>query len=186
MFNDTIVIETIARPAPPDKRALDYLMASGAAAISIVVDIDGAMISLGLKPDAVAVFWLPQPKARSVAAKARAITGDGMTGVEVALAALHEAAVFHAAHLTEHSVAISRAGSAAERLEEFMTSMQGTGTLREFSKTYRRRRIAAAERGEGFMSYQTAVRRLRLALVPILMNGGKPSAGSLFAEVFNV
>jgi hypothetical protein len=184
MLHRTVVnASSVVRPAP-DKRAFDYLIASGAAAISIIVDVDGAIISLGMKPDAVAAFWLPQVKARSVASKARAI-GGGSMGVEVALAALHEAAVFHAAHLTEHSVAISRAANAVERLDAFMASMSGNGVLREFTRTYKRRRIAAAERGEGFMSYQTAVRRLRLALVPVLMNGGTPSAGSLFAEVFN-
>jgi hypothetical protein len=35
------------------------------------------------------------------------------------------------------------------------------------------------------MSYENAAARLRLALIPLLMNGGKPAVGgSLFAEIF--
>jgi hypothetical protein len=89
------------------------------------------------------------------------------------------------ATLTEHDIAVSRAGEAAKRLDRFMDSLRGTGALKEFTKAYRRRRLAAAERGEGFMSYANAVARLRQGLIPLLMNGGKPVVGaSLFAEVF--
>jgi hypothetical protein len=58
--------------------------------------------------------------------------------------------------------------------------------MREFTKMYKRRRLAAGLRGEGFMSYGNAELRLRRALIPLLMGGGKPAVGaSLFAEIFD-
>jgi hypothetical protein len=40
--------------------------------------------------------------------------------------------------------------------------------------------------GRGFMSYKIAEQRLRSAMVPVLMAGGKlPIGASLFAEVFD-
>lgn len=66
-----------------------------------------------------------------------------------------------------------------------MDSLRGTGVRKEFTKAYRRKRLAAGLRGEGFMSYGNAELRLRRALVPLLMNGGQPAVGaSLFAEIF--
>jgi hypothetical protein len=80
---------------------------------------------------------------------------------------------------------MQRAAGAARKLDEYLTSLKGTGVLKEFTRTYKRRRIAAAERGKGFMSYKVAELRFKRALIPLLMNGGKPAIGSsLFAEVF--
>jgi hypothetical protein len=58
--------------------------------------------------------------------------------------------------LTPHDVAISRATDAAKRLDEYLLSVRGTGTLKEFNRAYKLRREAAAARGEGFMSFKTA------------------------------
>jgi hypothetical protein len=86
--------------------------------------------------------------------------------------------------LTEHATAMARAGSASQRLDEYMASVRGTGVLKEFNRAYKRRRMAATARGEGFMTFKTAEARLRNALVPLL-TGDKPVAtASLFAEVF--
>jgi hypothetical protein len=88
--------------------------------------------------------------------------------------------------LTPHDVAIQRASGAARRLDEYLTSLKGTRTLKAFTHTYRLRRVAAAERGKGFMSYKVAELRFKRALIPLLMNGGKPAVGaSLFAQVFD-
>jgi hypothetical protein len=58
--------------------------------------------------------------------------------------------------------------------------------MRQFTKTYRARRIAVTMRGEGFMPFKTAELRFKRALIPLLMNGGQPVVGqSLFAEVFD-
>jgi hypothetical protein len=81
---------------------------------------------------------------------------------------------------------MSRAGAASKRLDEYLTSLKGTGVLKEFTRTYKRMRIAAAERGEGFMSFSAAELRFKRALIPLLMNGGKPAIGSsLFATIFD-
>jgi hypothetical protein len=187
MLDDIADVETIAKPVPRslDKAALKYLEASGANAISIICGAGHVVINVGYKPAAAAVFWLPAASARSVAARARSIAGDA-ADVDGVVAALLQAATQCRATLTEHETAMTRAANAAERLDAFMASMTGTGVLKEFNRTYKARRQAAFARGEGFMSYQIALARLRSAMVPILMNGGQALIGaSLFREVFN-
>jgi hypothetical protein len=179
---------TIAKPVPisPDKAALKYLKASGAAPI-FITEVDGvATIRTGSKvdPRAVVVFWT-MADAKPVVACARRIAGKNQN-VDDAVVSLRKAAVECRATLTPHDVAISRARVAAERLDAFMSSMRGTGVLKEFTRTYKRRRIAAAERGKGFMSYKVAELRFKRAMIPILMAGGKPAVGaSLFATIFD-
>jgi hypothetical protein len=55
---DVPTVATIAKPVPRSpaahKLALAYLEASGARAITVTADADGAAISVGMKPDAVA------------------------------------------------------------------------------------------------------------------------------------
>jgi hypothetical protein len=161
MLDDTVAVETVARPAArsPDKPALDYLRASGASAISITTDVGGAAITVGMKPDAVAVFWLPQAQARSVAARARAIMGDN-PDTDAAISALQEAATECRVTLTPNDVVMARAANAARKLDEYFLSVRGTGTLKEFSKAYRRRRLAAKADGRGFMSCKIAEQTL--------------------------
>jgi hypothetical protein len=166
------------------RAGLKYLEASGARAISVTIGCGHTVINVGYLRDAVETFWTPADKARTVAARARSIAGGG-PDVAVTIAALREAAAQLRVTLTEHDTAISRAASAAERLDAFMASMTGTGVLREFNRTFKTRRQAAFARGEQFMRYPIALARLRLALVPLLQNGGKPVVGaSLFAEIF--
>jgi hypothetical protein len=66
---------------------------------------------------------------------------------------------------------MQRAAGAARKLDEYLTSLKGTGVLREFTRSYKLRRKAAAANGHGFMSYQQALARLRNGLIPLLMNG---------------
>jgi len=181
MLDAVADVETATARSPDTRAAIQYLQASGAAAISVT----GKGISVGMNmPDAFAIFWLPADKARSVASRARN-QADG-ADVEMSISALYESASKYQCKLTSHRVAMERAAEAAQRLDAFMDSLRGTGVLREFTKTYKRRRLAAAERGEGFMSYANAERRLRLALIPLLVNGGKPAVGqSLFATIFD-
>jgi hypothetical protein len=185
---DVASIATVAKPVPrgTDKAALAYLEASGARAISVTADVDGAAITGGLKPDAVAVFWLPeaQAQARSVAARARAIVGDN-PDTDAAISALQEAATECRSTLTSNDVAMTRAANAAERLDRYMDSLKGSGTLKQFTHTYRLWRKAAA-RGEGFMPFSVAELRFKRALIPLLMNGGKPPIGtSFFSAIFD-
>jgi hypothetical protein len=167
-----------------DKPALAYLEWSGARAISVTIGSGGVVVNVGLVRDAAAILWTHADQARAVAARARKIAGDG-ADLDSTIAALQRAATECRAVLTDHHVAMARAGNAAARLDEVMGQLDAAGTLREFQKIYRARRLAAKARGEGFMSYTNAERRLRLALVPLLANGGKPEVGeSLFRQVF--
>jgi hypothetical protein len=50
---------------------------------------------------------------------------------------------------------------------------------------YRRRRIAATLRGEGFMPFKTAELRLRRALIPLLVGGNNIHVQSLFETIFD-
>jgi hypothetical protein len=67
-------VATVAKPASPDKAALQYLEASGARAISITTGNGHVVINVGYKADAVEVFWLPAASARAVAAR-REVSG---------------------------------------------------------------------------------------------------------------
>ncbi len=174
-----------------DRAGLAYLEASGVNAISITTGTGGTVIAVGYKPGATEIFWLPQEKARSVAARARKLlsanapspstgsTGDSQGGASV-VAALHEAATELRATLTPHDVAMARAHVAAERLDEIMRHLRDMGALRQFGKAYKARRMAAAAKGEGY-----AELRLKRALIPLIQSG-KPAVGaSLFREVFD-
>jgi hypothetical protein len=179
---------TIAKSVPisPDKAALKYLEASGAAPIFVVAGGDFATIRTGSKvdPRAVVVFRT-MADAKPIVACARRLAGKNQNADDAAVSPRKAAAECRAT-LTPHDVAMQRAAGAAGKLDEHLTSLKGTCVLKEFTRTYKRRRIAAAERGKGFMSYKVAELRFKRALIPLLMNGGKPAIGaSPFAEVFN-
>jgi hypothetical protein len=127
---------------------------------------------------------LPETNARAVLKLARQRAGKS-PDIATAQTALAQAAADQRVVLTAHPVAMVRAGDAAARLNSYMDSLRGTGRLREFTKEFKRGRIAANMRGEGFMSFSHAELRLRRALIPLLMGGGQPAIGqSLFAEIF--
>ena len=56
---------------------------------------------------------------------------------------------------------MERAGGAAQKLDEFLGGMRGTGVLMQFNKEYKRRRTEATANGSGFMIYRVALGRLR-------------------------
>ena len=177
-----------ARPArsPDTKAAVEYLHASGAVAITITEHDGVCSFHLGHKidPRAVSVQWLPEANAQAIVRQARR---DAGTAPEAATAAraLAQAAADHRTTLTPHEVAITRAGEASRKIEQYMQSLRGTGTLKESNRAYKQHRMAATARGEGFMSYSTATARLRRALIPLLVNGRTIGpAQSLFAEIF--
>jgi hypothetical protein len=187
---DDVVLDfvaTVARPAarPADtKAAISYLISSGATAISIIENVKGCSFKVGSKldPRAAMVFWLPEDNARAVMRKAR--TGAS-PDIAAATTALHKAAADQRVTLTEHGTAMMRAGEAAKRLDAYVASLRARGAMKEFTKAYRRHRLAAIARGEGFMSYAVAELRLRRALVPLLVGGrANGPVQSLFAEIF--
>jgi hypothetical protein len=74
---------------------------------------------------------------------------------------------------------------AAKRLDACVEGLRARGAMREFTKAYRRHRLAAMERGEGFMTFKTAEARLRKALIPLLVGGRTIGpTQSLFAQIF--
>jgi hypothetical protein len=178
-----------ARPArsPDTKAAINYLVASGATAITIT-EIDGVCsFTSGHKidPHAVSVQWLLESEARALLKLARKHAGKS-PDVATAMQALKQAAADQRTTLTPHAAAISRAGDAAGRIDRYMESLRGTGVLKEFNRAYKKRRMAAATRGEGFMTYNVAEARLRLALIPLLVGGRNVGpVQSLFAEIFD-
>lgn len=185
---DSVSRDSKSKPVA-DKPALAYLKASGAAPI-FITEVDGvATIRTGgskVYPRTVVVFWIMVANAKPVVKLARKLAGKNPDAGE-AEGALRRAADECRATLTAHDVAVARAGAAAaHRLDEYLSSVRGTGTLRELNRAFTARRAAAKAVGRGFMSYGTALARLRLALVPLLQNGGKPTIGtSLFATVFD-
>ena len=175
-------------PRSPDtKAALAYLAASGAAPIFVTEVGDVATIRTGSKvdPRAVVVFWIMVANAKPVVKLARKLAGKDPDAGE-AEGALRRATVECRATLTAHDVAVARAGAAAaHRLDEHLSSVRGTGTLREFNRAFKLRREAAMANGHRFTPYKVALARLRSAMIPVLMNGGQPTLGaSLFATVF--
>jgi hypothetical protein len=190
-LDDVLDVQTTARPAAPrstpsSKAAIAYLIASGAVAITIIENVKGCSFRCGTKldPRAASIHWLREDEAKAVMRKARKIAGRS-PDIETATSALHRAATDLRATLTEHAVAMVRAGEAASKLDRYVASLKGTGVLAEFNRAYKRRRTAAMLRGEGFMSYGNAMLRFKRALVPLLMNGGQPAVGqSLLATIF--
>jgi hypothetical protein len=123
---------TIAKSVPisPDKATIQYLIASGATAISIT-EVDGvAAFRVGTKinPNARAIFWT-MADAKPVVACARRLAGKNQN-IDDAVVSLKKAAVECRATLTPHNVAISRAANAARKLDEYLTSLKGTGVLK--------------------------------------------------------
>jgi hypothetical protein len=86
------------------------------------------------------------------------------------------------ATLTDDVTAVSRASSAVVKLDAYMDSLRGTGTLEEFNRRYKAGREAARAQGQGFMGYSVVLGRFKLALVPMLQSG--KAMGGVFDEAF--
>jgi hypothetical protein len=168
----------------PNKAAIAYLIAAETTAISVIEPETGCTFRVGTKldPHAAAVFWIAAPAAIGVARRARGLAGVNPHSDE-AVAALRQAAAEKRATLTPHATAMARASDAAKRLETFIETLRVSGGMRAF--TNKRRRLAARERGESFLTFKVAEARFKRALIPLLQGGGKPVLGaSVFAEVF--
>jgi hypothetical protein len=187
LIDDVADVETVRPAARSDtKAAIAYLIASGAVAISIVENQTGCSFKIGTKidPRAAVVYWSREDEAGPVMRKARKLAGKS-PDLTTATSVLHRAAADQRVTLTEHATAMMRAAEAAKRLDAFIAQLRARGAMREFTKMYKRRRIAATMRGEGFMSYQIAEARLRKALVPLLQGGATVAPTSLFSQIFD-
>ncbi len=179
------------RRSPDGRSAIEYLLASGAVAISLI-EVDGAYVfrtgPLAKSRDIPSgrIFWISAQQAKPIVRRARKNAGPA-PNLTSAATALHEAASDLGATLTPHATAIERAGNAATKLDAYFESMRRSGQLAEFNAQYKRHRMAAMARGEGYMSFGTAMQRLRRALIPLLMGGGRTigPVQSLFETIFD-
>jgi hypothetical protein len=168
------------------KRAMAYLEASGAAAITIIEPDGVCTISAGAgqakknsQPGnsfrVAARWWIAEQDAARVARAARQCAG--VVSSDSALSSTLGAVV------TPDDIAIERAAAAAViRLDSMIDAMRRDGTLQEFNARYKRGCAAAAARGEGYMNFGVAMARFKRALIPMLQSG-KPMRG-VFDEVF--
>lgn len=168
------------------KAAIKHLVATGATAISLL-ERDGACeIRVGSKidPHAISVFWLRESNAIAVSRQARSEAGERPDAATI-VSALFRAAAHWTEALTPHDVAIPRATEAIMRLDAAMEGLRASGQLGIFNQHYRTARDAAASKDTGFMPYEVALSRLRMALVPYL-TGGKciGDVTELFTDIF--
>jgi hypothetical protein len=168
--------------SPNRKRAEQYLIASGATAIT-VTDTGKISTSAKITGTVAARWWTSAQDATRVAGAARQLAGPA-PDVAAATAAVARSAASLRATLTDDATAISRASSAVVKLDAYMDSLRGTGVLKEFTRAYKRRRTEAAASGQGFMTYAVAEARLRRAQIPLLVGGKQANAQSLFVEIF--
>lgn len=168
------------------KAAIKYLIATGSTAISILERDDACQIRVGhrIDPDALSIHWLREPNAIALSRKARKDAGE-RPDVATMINALCEAAAYWNETLTPHELAIQRAADAIKRLDAMMEALRASGQLNIFNQNYRASREAAASVGIGFIPYEVALSRLRIALVPYVTEGKSlEDITELFPEIF--
>jgi hypothetical protein len=137
-----------------------------------------------IDPRVVSIHWVLEPQARAIVKQARKIA-DSNANAATAAKALAQAAADQRVTLTPHDTAMTRAGASAKWLDAYIENLRARGAMKEFTKAYKRHRLAAAASGHGFMSFAVAEQRLRRALIPLLMGGGTIGpTSSLFNEIF--
>jgi hypothetical protein len=168
------------------KAAIKFLIATGSTAISILERHGACQIRVGYKidPDARSIHWLREPNAIALSRKARKDAGE-RPDVATMINALCEAAAYWNETLTPHDLAIQRATDAITRLDAMMEALRASGQLNIFNQNYHANREAAASVGIGFMPYEVALSRLRMALAPYVTEGKSlEDITELFPEIF--
>jgi hypothetical protein len=148
----------------------EYLDAANAAPICILWRDPGYGYAVGWSrvESASSVHWVNRKLAVKVARYARRTAGAKPDKATAELA-LQCAASHYGVRLTPHLIAVSRAKIAAAKLTFFLDAIQASGGLADFNRAYKRKRMAATARGEGFMGYKTAMMRLRRAVIVMLI-----------------
>lgn len=150
----------------------EYLDACGVVPICIIKLDEGFSYSMGRKkvhlPDVVNIHWVTnQTQAIQIT---RAARSHGLqTDKAMAERVLQTAASSYGVQLTTNVVVMTRATIATTRLREIIEMLDQTGMLRDFKKAYRLHRLAATARGDGFMTYKTAMQRFRRAMIMLLI-----------------
>jgi hypothetical protein len=169
--------------SPDEKSAIEYLTASGAAAISVTMTANGsASVASTFIPRAAITLWCHRKDSVAVIVRTARRYAGAAPDLSTMEAAIMRAAIHHHEHLTSHEIAIGKAAAMAARLDAMVDGMRRDGTLMEFNARFKRGRAAAAAEGRGFMNYGLALRRLKVCLVPMLQSG-RPISG-VFEQVF--
>jgi hypothetical protein len=155
---------------PLSQGARAYLQAFD---LRAVCQTEGGRIFISDNPKGAAVaYWCRAADASRVAETAWQ-TGD-------ILAAGQQCGV----GLTPHQIVLKRVGERTNKIDEEIAKAIDAGVLKKFNAEYRTRRIRAKQRNQDFMSYSTALRRLRELLARCVARGGEIPA-SFIASVFD-
>jgi hypothetical protein len=128
-------------------------------------------------------WWIAATIAPELARQARLCAGDEPDLGRCREAVARSAGLLRAV-LTVDETAINRASAACTRLDSMFDGMRKSGALREFNAEYKIRRAATIAEGKGYMPHHVALKRLKAALVPHLMQqSGKPMS-SILQQVF--
>ena len=151
--------------APLPKPVRDYLAGFnlGCILVSSTGDIQVVGSNHLAHMSSVAALWWTQDRATAHQV-VRAIGEQRPGSVEGAVAEIRAAAARVDTVLSEHGVVVARAQAALDQMQEKLSAAQRAGDLKLFNSEYRRRREAARTAGRGFMSYNTAMARLRKLL----------------------
>lgn len=162
----------------------EYLAAAGVTAISVVKERKGYGIVVGraavTTEGVTSIFWAEKKFAAKIARAVRTFTPTDRATVERELVRM---ASYFGARLTPNNVVMSRATDAAKRLEAYLSNMNEIGGLSDFNKEYKRRRKNAVARGEKFISFSTATKRLRRVLIKMLIDKQQLRASPTFFDV---
>jgi hypothetical protein len=115
----------------------------------------------------VSIYWALSPKAATRVAHSARRAGL-QAEKSLAEAVLQAAAAENFVQLTPNLIVVSRATIAAKRLRDMIDTLDKSGALGDFKRIYRLRRMAATARGDGFMSFNCAMKRLRRTLIGML------------------
>ena len=123
-------------------------------------------------------WWCPAKAAGELVRAANAGGRDASPAESVAAAAARLKTP-----LTDHATVAQRATEAVDRIDCTLNAARLRGDLAFFNGAYKARRQAAQAAGHGFMSYGTALRKLRKAVASVAANGGAVTR-SLMLDVF--
>jgi hypothetical protein len=139
--------------------ARDYCAAFNLTAVAI--SPTGRVFISSNPAGARAAFWCRDNGEADAVAKAAWARGD----IAEAARRLHVT-------VTPHPIFAARVRARTERIEQALQQAKATGQLAQFHTAYKDRRLKAKARGESFMSFGEAERRLRKVVADAVASGG--------------
>ena len=142
--------------------------------VAAVVRYSGGGLGTSRDPQGAEIaYWIEAAQAGAVLKRARNNGGN----IPAAAKAL-------GVHLTDHPALCQRVNMAIERLGRRLDQAQASGSMRVFNNEYKRRRLAAAGLGQGFMGYKVAKQRLERAMIEHASAPGEADPAALIRRVF--